>query len=178
MVLHQRAKNANSSEKDNVHIHAHAHVNDAPHRNGNGYGNGSLKNCQEEEQDTSKVKESGSGSPLALSICASGICGCYLYFGKIQEQMFSKGQGSDTHAHNVTAAEAGSITTFMLALSCFTNVFVAKMWILFSQAISSKTASESESDSESDSARAGINTSSRTCRPLNHVLLLASEFNA
>lgn len=173
MVLHQRAKkNANSSEKDDVHIHSHAHVNNVPHPNGNIYGNGSLKTCQEEEQDTSKEgKESGSGSPLALSICASGICGCYLYFGKIQEQMFSKGQGqgkgSDTHTHNLTAAEAGSITTFMLALSCFTNVFVAKMWILFSQAISSKTASESESD-----------TSRRTCRPLNHVLLLASEFNA
>jgi hypothetical protein len=64
---------------------------------------------------------SNKGSPLLLVICASGICGCYLFFGMIQEKLFSKGSA-------IQESGVGNVTTFMLVLSCITNVIVSFIW--------------------------------------------------
>ena len=98
------------------------------------------------------------GSPLLLLICATGICGCYLYFGKVQEQMFSKGSGSKAFQ------EAGSITTFMLVLSCMTNVLVALCWISVTKVVSVGRNNAST-----------LGSTAREKRSLNHVLLIASK---
>ena len=100
------------------------------------------------------------GSPLLLLICASGICGCYLYVGKVQEQMFSKGSGSKA------IQEVGSITTFMLVLSCITNVAVAKLWITASSLIWGDEKGKASSS----------NKTGKKERSLNHSLLVASKY--
>lgn len=68
---------------------------------------------------------STSSSPFLLFICASGICICYLYFGIVQEKLFSK---SNTN-QNSEIKKVGNTTTFMLLLSCITNVIVSVGWI-------------------------------------------------
>jgi len=75
-------------------------------------------------------------SPFLLIICASGICTCYLYFGIVQERLFSKGSS------NNEMKNCGNTTTFMLVLSCITNVIVSMVWILLEEIIfSSKSTS-------------------------------------
>ncbi len=68
---------------------------------------------------------STNSSPFLLFICASGICICYLYFGIVQERLFSK---SNTN-QNSEIKKVGNTTTFMLVLSCITNVIVSVGWI-------------------------------------------------
>ncbi len=101
----------------------------------------------------SQKGQNSSGGPLALLICASGICGCYLYFGKIQEQMFSKDSGSKA------LQEVGSITSFMLVLSCFTNVLVASCWIWLTAAFTGNKNASNIGEGKT----------------LNHLLLITSK---
>ena len=61
-------------------------------------------------------------NPFMLLICASGICACFLYYGIIQERLFSKNSKS-------AMKSCGNTATFNLVLSCITNVFVAYGWI-------------------------------------------------
>jgi hypothetical protein len=96
------------------------------------------------------------GGPLLLLVCASGICACYLYFGTVQERIFAKGSTS--------LQEVGSITIFMLLLSCITNVLVAKLWIVISRRI--------HGTSENDTKKG---TSVESELPLNHSCLFASK---
>ena len=111
----------------------------------------------QQQQQHNQMQEHDQGGPLLLLICASGICACYLYFGTVQERVFAKGSSS--------LQEVGSITTFMLLLSCITNVLVAKLWIVISSKIYGTT----------DEAAKNV-TSTEKELPLNHSCLLASKF--
>ena len=107
------------------------------------------------------------GSPLMLLICASGICGCYLYFGIVQERVFAKGSSSKV------IQEVGSITTFMLLLSCVTNVLVAKLWLVISNKLYGTKSTRSD---ENIQTKNGIYIAKdETQLPLNHMCLLASK---
>lgn len=52
-------------------------------------------------------------SPLALLVCAVGICASYLYYGMLQEQLFAD-------------AQVGA--SFLLVTQCITNTLVALAW--------------------------------------------------
>lgn len=73
--------------------------------------------------------------------------------------MFSKGSGSKAFQ------EAGSITTFMLVLSCMTNVLVALCWISVTKVVSVGRNNVST-----------LGSTAREKRSLNHVLLIANAF--
>lgn len=111
---------------------------------------------ESEIQNARMMTQGHHHSPLLLFVCASGICTCYLYFGIIQERVFSKGSSS------LKVKEAGSITTFMLVLSCITNVIVATTWIFVE-----RKAFPVKRDAAS--------LSKRKKKSLNHLLLLSSE---
>jgi solute carrier family 35 (UDP-galactose transporter), member B1 len=49
-----------------------------------------------------------------LAVCAAGICGCYLYFGVLQERLFT--------------GETRMGATFTLVTACLTNALVAILW--------------------------------------------------
>lgn len=108
------------------------------------------------------------GSPLMLLICASGICGCYLYFGIVQERVFAKGSSSKV------IQEVGSITTFMLVLSCITNVLVAKLWLVISNKLYG-TKPTPRSDENIQTKNGIYIDKDETKLPLNHMCLLASK---
>ncbi len=89
------------------------------------------------KQNKSSAPPSASQNPLLLLICAAGICTCYLYYGIIQEKLFSKKSGHGAGAGAGAGAggagddikNCGNTTTFMLVLSSTTNVIVSKIWI-------------------------------------------------
>lgn len=111
-----------------------------------------------EEYGKSEQNQSMNGSPMLLLLCASGICGCYLCYGQVQEKMFSKGSGSKA------IQEVGSVATFMLVLSCVTNVVVARFWVSVSNLLHA-------SNESGKTVGAPLEK-----RPLNHVLLLSNAF--
>lgn len=115
--------------------------------------NGKKSSSDVKVEETSFQKSNTSGSPFLLLICASGICGCYLYFGIVQERVFSKGSASNA------IKQVGSITSFMLVLSCITNVLVALLWISTSQKLFPKQRESNGSD-----------------KPLNHMILFGNAF--
>ena len=78
--------------------------------------------------------------PLLLLFCASGICASYLYFGVVQEMLFSRGTSTSS-----AIKDAGSTASFMLALSCITNVVVAQILIWIERIISRSTLKDTRS---------------------------------
>lgn len=84
-------------------------------------------------------------SVASLCMCAVGICACYLYYGMLQEELFSN-------------AHMGA--SFLLLTQCISNSMVAITWQRVNDAIWS-----SGNEKSKTAARRG---------PLNHVLLLMS----
>lgn len=78
--------------------------------------------------------------PLLLLFCASGICASYLYFGVVQEMLFSRGNSTSS-----AIKDAGSTASFMLVLSCMTNVIVSQILIWIERCISKSVSNESRS---------------------------------
>lgn len=76
----------------------------------------------DEESKIHGAKQQTPQSPILLLICASGICTCYLYYGIVQEKLFSKSSNNELK-------NCGNTTTFMLVLSCITNVLVSIGWL-------------------------------------------------
>jgi len=114
---------------------------------------------ESEDQNAWKKTQGHRQSPLLLFVCALGICTCYLYFGIIQERVFSKGSSSSK------VKEAGSITTFMLVLSCVTNVIVATTWINVERKLFPVRRD------------AAFLNSRKKKKSLNHLLLLSTAFS-
>ena len=112
------------------------------------------------QNEDHKNNKQASQNPFLLFICASGICTCYLYYGTIQEQLFSKNSNSDMK-------KCGNTTTFMLVLSCFTNVLVATIWTWADQRMTSKSRSTTE--------KVELKHQKKDIR-LNHKLFLYSKF--
>jgi hypothetical protein len=115
------------------HRHANTNVNSSAN-NESTLNNHKLKNPatvnsiqpkqeQQQEHHHHQHHQQQQSGPLLLLTCASGICICYLYFGMIQERLFSKNSNS-------VMKQCGNTTTFMLGLSCITNVIVAYIWNL------------------------------------------------
>jgi UAA transporter family. len=137
------------------------------------------KNHDQQKKLATSTKKGG--SPLLLCICASGICSCYLYFGMIQEKLFSKGSV-------IQESGVGNVTTFMLVLSCITNVMVAFLWTwiqdrFFTRShhhddgVVKKKKVDSSSVGDNDAGGELLEERKSRChdRPLHHVMLLASE---
>jgi solute carrier family 35 (UDP-galactose transporter), member B1 len=56
-----------------------------------------------------------------LFVCAMGICVCYLYYGILQERLFSGHHDGQRRQPRLGA-------TFVLVTQCIANVFVARFW--------------------------------------------------
>jgi UDP-galactose transporter B1 len=113
-----------------------------------------------------------------LLICASGICTCYLYYGMIQERLFSKSSSSDS-----PMKQCGNTTTFMLVLGCMTNVAVSNLWIWVQSHLSRLSSSSSSKEDHDDyidnddSTRTSTSTSDNEVKlQLNHQLFFYSAF--
>ena len=79
------------------------------------------------------------GGVLRFSICALGICVCYMYYGIIQESLFSKQKIGPS---------------FVLLLQCITNSAVARIWLSLDQWVTGGPASSSSSPSSTADAAA------------------------
>lgn len=127
-----------------------------------------------DKHDDNIQHNSNKGSPLLLFICASGICGCYLYFGMIQEKLFSKGSA-------IQESGVGNVTTFMLVLSCLTNVIVSFLWTWIQEKMLARgdvlkdTLVKGHGQRKSAATR-GSQQQLQHHRPLNHAMLLANAF--
>jgi solute carrier family 35 (UDP-galactose transporter), member B1 len=64
---------------------------------------------------TSAARNENKAGIWRLAICSGGICVCYLYYGMLQERLF-------------TDDEQRLGTTFVLLTQCATNSLVAKVW--------------------------------------------------
>lgn len=82
----------------------------------------SISNAKDNQESLHAKSHPQQQNPFLLFICASGICTSFLYYGIIQERLFSKNSKS-------AMKSCGNTTTFMLLLSCMTNVFVSTLWI-------------------------------------------------
>lgn len=91
-----------------------------------------------------------SQNPIMLLICATGICTCYLYYGIIQERLFSKNSNSEIK-------ECGNTTTFMLVLSSMTNAIVANLWIWLEGKLTSKKGKEKDDGCDDNGSKLGVN---------------------
>ena len=105
-------------------------------------------------------------SPFLLIICASGICTCYLYFGIVQERLFSKGSS------NNEMKNCGNTTTFMLVLSCITNVIVSMVWIFLEEIIFSSKSRSIIEDMNKKNDSIMLNKKER----LNHPIFFQCKF--
>jgi solute carrier family 35 (UDP-galactose transporter), member B1 len=75
-----------------------------------------------------KTRTSHAGGLGTLAVCAAGICGCYLYFGVLQERLFT--------------GETRMGATFTLVTACLTNAFVAILWHAAVEAFGLKSATK------------------------------------
>lgn len=66
------------------------------------------------ESSSMRRRTSHAGGLGSLAVCAAGICGCYLYFGVLQERLFT--------------GKMRMGATFTLVTACLTNAFVAILW--------------------------------------------------
>ena len=98
----------------------------------------------------STTNSTPSQNPLVLLLCASGICTCYLYYGIVQEKLFSKNSNS-------AVKNCGNTTTFMLVLSSVTNVIVANLWIWVENKLSKKNDEKKNDDDNDDESKLGVN---------------------
>jgi len=137
---------------------------------------------------TSK-SSSSKKSPLLLLLCSSGICISYLCFGMQQERLFSK-----SSSNSKIIQRAGNTTTFMLVLSCMTNVIVAYGWIRLERLLVHKQKKKKKSKTAGNDGKSekfcNINNSTKDCdegdggdllecnheTSLNHALLFTSAF--
>jgi solute carrier family 35 (UDP-galactose transporter), member B1 len=83
-------------------------------------------------------RTSHAGGLGTLAVYASGICGCYLYFGVLQERLFT--------------GETRMGATFTLVTACVTNAFVAILWQTAVEVIGPGSATKKDSQ-ESRTAR-------------------------
>jgi UDP-galactose transporter B1 len=84
--------------------------------NGNGNGNGASTSTRNgDKQEQQHPTQQNAPGMARLAICASGICVCYLYYGFLQERLFSDKQ-----------QRLGA--TFVLVTQCVTNTLVAVIW--------------------------------------------------
>lgn len=100
-----------------------------------------------------------------LAFCASGICGCYLYYGILQERLFTTA--------TVTSDDPSQLPprlgpTFALVTACLTNVAVALLWKRVNQLLVSKQSRDTGEKTSEESPSLPLRL------PLPHKLLLAT----
>lgn len=83
------------------------------------------------------TNNSSTGGILRLAICALGICVCYMYYGVIQESLFSKQKIGPS---------------FVLLLQCITNSAVARVWLSLDQWVTGSPSPSSPSSTVDDAA--------------------------
>jgi UDP-galactose transporter B1 len=70
---------------------------------------------EEQKQQRGHEDDSSSSDMWRLIMCATGICVCFLFYGVLQERLFTTG-------------ERRLGPTFALVTACVTNVIVARIW--------------------------------------------------
>ena len=95
-------------------------------------------------------------SPLLLLLCAIGITSCYLWYGTLQESLFTRRHQSGENEKG-DDAENDSITLFLLATGTLSSVLLAWVWTLVGPFLLSSSGTSKTATIDNGSKKQGLN---------------------
>ena len=132
---------------------------------GAGAGKSTPKSTSTCTSSAKSKSQSGLQQILLLITLATGICACYLFYGLVQERLFSP---SSPHGRAVRAV-GGPITTFLVLTQAMGNTAVAALWTWIQNRVLSNQHGRRQQQIRKDDSDIHVQT-------LNHKLLLLTAF--